>query len=410
MRRDPDNSDLSLATEKVEFISERVRLVLGKFEIEDTPAPFFSKSARDFMGELSAAILSGSLARSFPDLAALAFWCRPKNLNKIRENYPEADDRLGRGLCFHIAPGNIPINFAFSFMFSLLAGNANIVRMPGKTFPQNVALCELIASLLRDYPEIATRTAFVQYPRDNEINAYFSLKADARMIWGGDHTIKTMKETPSKPRCQDIFFSDRFSVALIDAKAILDTDEEGMKRLAENFYNDTWLMDQNACSSPQTIFWENYDREAVDKFWLAMENFASKKYELQAASAVDKLVLACMESVDEPIIEECERDNNLIYRMKMSALKPDISGLRGSCGYFHEYILKDRNELFPVLNEKTQTLCCYGVNREKLRKEVIERRVKGVDRIVPIGRAMEIGVLWDGHDLLRELSRLIALE
>lgn len=32
------------------------------------------------------------------------------------------------------------------------------------------------------------------------------------------------------------------------------TCDADMKKLAEAFYNDTYLFDQNACSAPQTIF------------------------------------------------------------------------------------------------------------------------------------------------------------
>jgi hypothetical protein len=31
----------------------------------------------------------------------------------------------------------------------------------------------------------------------------------------------------------------------------------------------------------------------------------------------------------------------------------------------------------------------------------------GVDRIVPIGTALDIGIYWDGYDLIRTLSRVI---
>ena len=38
---------------------------------------------------------------------------------------------------------------------------------------------------------------------------------------------------------------------------------------------------------------------------------------------------------------------------------------------------------------------------------VKNNNLKGVDRIVPIGEALEIGLVWDGIDLRRSLSRII---
>lgn len=41
--------------------------------------------------------------------------------------------------------------------------------------------------------------------------------------------------------------------------------------------------------------------------------------------------------------------------------------------------------------------------------EGVARRLRGIDRIVPIGQAMDIGATWDGCDLVRTLSRVISL-
>ena len=35
-------------------------------------------------------------------------------------------------MIFHITPSNIPTNFAYSFIFGLLTGNSNIVKVPTK--------------------------------------------------------------------------------------------------------------------------------------------------------------------------------------------------------------------------------------------------------------------------------------
>lgn len=386
-----------------------VEYVIGTADIVNAPIRVYDDTACAFIAELSAEILKSPLARTYPDLSALAFWGRKANLQKLKEAFGDTAGRLGRGLCFHIAPSNIPVNFAFTYLFGLLAGNANIVRLPSKTFPQIDALCALMKKVLSKYPEIEKRTAFVRYPRSDEITAEFCKIADARMIWGGDKTIENIKALPASPRCVDIAFADRYSLAMIDGEAVLNADDAQMKRLAENFYNDTWLMDQNACSSPQIILWQNDSDEARKKFWDAALAVAEAKYALQDAVSVDKYTLFCTEAVTNGNAESFTRDGNLLYREEVKALTPDIINHRGKGGYFFEHALADLSELCAVITEKFQTITYFGIDAVKLREELIAANVRGIDRIVPVGKAMDIDVIWDGHDLVRELSRIVSV-
>ena len=389
---------------------KNVDYIVGTSDINRTPLPVYNDSVCAFISEISATLMKSPLIRVFPDLSALAFWGRKANLQKLKSDFGSTERRLGRGLCFHIAPSNIPVNFAFTYVFGLLAGNANIVRLPSKIFPQVDALCATIKEILQRYPEIEKRTAFVRYPRSDEITAEFCKIADARMIWGGDKTIENIKSLPALPRCVDIAFADRYSIAMIDADAVLNADETQMKRLSENFYNDTWLMDQNACSSAQTILWLNDSKAAREKFWTAAERRAREKYTLQDAVAVDKYTLFCTESILNDNMERCTHHDNLLYREELKALTSDIVNHRGKGGYFFEYALKDENELFAVITEKFQTITYFGIDPEKLCSALIASNTRGIDRIVPIGKALNIDVIWDGHDLIKELSRIINVE
>ena len=96
--------------------------------VNNTPLRPFEPMVLDCLGEISTAILKSSVGRQYPDLTAFAFYIRRANLQKLETAFASNEIRLGRGLCFHIAPANIPVNFAFTWVFSLLAGNANVVR------------------------------------------------------------------------------------------------------------------------------------------------------------------------------------------------------------------------------------------------------------------------------------------
>ena len=379
--------------------------------VNNTPLRPFEPMVLDCLGEISTTILKSPVGRQYPDLTAFAFYIRKANLQKLALNLDPEEIRLGRGLCFHIAPANIPVNFAFTWVFSLLAGNANIVRLPSKDFPQVDALLAIINTVLDKYPALKERNAFLKYPRtDNETTAAYCQMADCRMIWGGDRTIASIKALPTMPRCVDICFADRYSVALINADAVMSADEAQMARLAEGFYNDTYLMDQNACSSPQVILWEHDSPEAREKFWGAVEGLARKKYVLQDAVAVDKYTLFCEESAGNENVKSVIRNGNLLYRVELKALSPDIVLHRGKAGFFFEYALGNRQELFSVITEKSQTITQFGIDAAELAQQIAAAYLRGIDRIVSIGRAMDIGVFWDGHDLIRELSRCVVIQ
>ena len=388
-----------------------INYLIGNEDICIQPLQVFSDEACGFLQDLSSIILKSPIARQYPDLSAVAFWCRKANINKKRNTVDNCQNRLGRGLCFHIAPSNIPVNFAFSFFFSLLAGNANIVRVPSKEFEQVNVLLQIMKDILEKYPDIRVRTAFVKYGRGSEATEFFSEKADARMIWGGDTTIESIRKLKTKPRCVDITFADRYSICIINAEEILNLSDEKLQQLAENFYNDTFLMDQNACSSPQLIYWINDNAKGRELFWESVEKTAVKKYKLQDATCVDKYTKLCEDSIDNwEIIDKITFHDNYLYKCNIKELNPRIDKLRGKCGYFYEYSLKNIDELFNIVNSKYQTATYFGINPEKLLHDIINKKIVGIDRIVPIGKAMDIDAIWDGHNLIAELSRIITTE
>ena len=43
----------------------------------------------------------------------------------------------------------------------------------------------------------------------------------------------------------------------------------------------------------------------------------------------------------------------------------------------------------------------------KVAASLVPHAPRGVDRIVPVGRTLDFALVWDGHDLIRELSRVV---
>ena len=137
--------------------------VLGSketLEIMKKKAAFvpFHEKIIDFLDEMSKRLLKSSKAKQYQDVIAFAFWCRKASLIEMKKNIawlPSAREKgvLGRGIVFHVAPSNVAMNFAYSFVAGLLAGNANIVRLPSKKFPQVDCFCNVLKEMLQELEE-----------------------------------------------------------------------------------------------------------------------------------------------------------------------------------------------------------------------------------------------------------------
>jgi len=147
--------------------------------------------------------------------------------------------------------------------------------------------------------------------------------------------------------------------------------------------------------------------KAKEKFWGNVHEVVAAKYDLQPVNVVDKFTLLCENAIDLDNIGGFKKHGNYIYRLALDALPSELDTLRGIYGFFYEYNTPDLNSLASVVNEKYQTLTYFGVDKTTLLDFVIKNRLRGIDRIVPIGAALDIGVVWDGYDLVRSLSRII---
>ena len=373
--------------------------------------PPFSPQVLAFLGDLSQMLCADPRARTLPDLYSFGFWCRRASLDAMRRDYPEIDRRLGRGVVFHVGPANVPVNFAYSLVSGLLAGNANIVRVPSADFVQVRIIAQALDALLSNPVHQALREhiRLVRYDRNaQDITAMFSSVCDVRVIWGGDSTIDNIRSNPLPARAFDVTFADRYSVCVIGAQRYLD--EGKASALAQGFYNDTYLFDQNACTAPHLVLWlgaSEVVKQARDLFWTQLHAHAQGRYTLEPHSAVDKLALALRFAALHEGSHIVPSQDNLITRITLGKLEPGIDDWHGNCGFFFEYELDNLDQILSIVGRRYQTLSYAGLDKVALQALVTQGRALGIDRIIPIGRTLEFSLQWDGYDLVRTLSRLI---
>ncbi len=395
-------------------VLNRVTYLIGSIELTaqlvDTPARIpFEDSIIEFLNDVSRKLMGNRDTKKFSDVVTFAFWIRKSSIIKAKERFEKGNDshRLGKGVAFHIAPSNVPVNFAYSLVAGLLNGNANIVRVPSKDFPQVSIIVEAFNDVLNQNDIMRPYIQLVRYNKDKEINDLFSSIADIRVVWGGNQTIEELRKSPLPPRSTEITFADRYSLAIIDSDAYLEI--ENKERVADDFYNDTFFSDQNACTSPRVIIWTGKRIEEAKKiFWEEEHKLAEKKYTLQPIQSVNKLTSSYLIAVAEPGVKIEERKDNLIVRVKVQDIKENLMDYRDNSGYFYEYDCKDISEVKNLCNDKRcQTVAYIGSNKAVL--PLIEMGVKGIDRIVPIGKTMDFDLIWDGYNLPVLLTRTVVL-
>lgn len=388
-----------------------VEYLLGNFErFSPLREPPYSKRALDFFGALAQVLRADPAVKAFPDLAAFAFWCRPANLARMKTTL-DTRKRLGRGTVFHIAPSNVPMNFAYSLAFGLLAGCANIVRVPGGDFPQIDSFVRAWRSVLEkdDFALFRDKTLLVRYGHDDEITGRFSARCDARVIWGGDETIQRIRRLPIPPQGVEITFADRYSFALMNPAAVEQLGEPEWERLCDRFTNDALMMGQRACSSPHLIVWIGEKSPAGrERFWRGVARSASR-FPIEPSRVMDRFVRLCGNAIDFETQGTLEWfGGKRLGTVRLAALPERLDALRGDFGLFYEYDAENLDTLALRITEKFQTAVCFGVEPETVADWVIKNRLRGIDRIVPVGSALSIGPIWDGFDIVGTLSRIVS--
>lgn len=380
----------------------------------------FSETIIAFLDDVSQHILKTSDIRRYPELVSLAYWLRKRNIQPIISDFHKTIDEkevvVPRGVALHVAPSNVDSIFSYSWALSMLAGNINIVRVSQNHSEQVMLLFDVIRECiqLERYDGIAKRNIILTYQHDEDISAFLSEKADVRILWGGDETITAIRSFPSKPTTKDVAFADKFSYCVIKATAYLQLTEEKCREIGRLFFNDAYWFDQMACSSPRIVYFvgDVVDCETASlKFWGSVaDELKQRRVEDTMSVAMNKLVF---------LYESALGDINLIKPRNFEYDKPSVVRIATNyrhipsehCGggFFFECFLGKLDDLILMIQPKDQTVTYFGFEKKDLQGFILSVGGKGVDRVVPIGQAMNFSPVWDGYVLLNELTKRVTI-
>ncbi len=376
----------------------------------------FHESLVDAAVDLSQRIFHDPEARGHPELLALAYWMRKAEIIRLTAQFRslQLDQRVltPRGLVFHLPPRNVDTIFVYSWLLAALTGNRSVVRLSPQRSESTGILLRLVRETLAAAAEPARGgTMIVSYGHEAEPTEMLSALCDTRVIWGGDQTVEIIRRSPLPPHAKEITFPDRYSLSAIRADTYAGLPEKKRDYMADQFFNDAFWFDQLACSSPRLVVWcgtASETRAASADFFRRVAGCVDRRrYVLPAAASMQKLAYTCSAILNSPVVE-CRRYTGLTV-LTLDSLAGFQRSHPGG-GLFFEAHLKSLLELAAFLGRRDQTLTWFGFTPDELHALVRSLNGRAIDRIVPIGQALQFHRFWDGYDLLQEFCRCVYIE
>ncbi|MBB5866738.1 hypothetical protein F4553_000117 [Allocatelliglobosispora scoriae] len=368
----------------------------------------------DFFDTVGRILLDPAIARSRPELAALGAFLRR---GRTRAELARVGDEPGlkrfpRGLVLHIAPANVDALYVYSWALSALAGNHNVVRVSSRAGEATTEILRVLHSALDSDGSLASAIGptqrIVAYDHDDAINETLAAACDLRVLWGGDRSIAELRGHSLAPSARDLTFPDRSSFAVINAERFGTACESAQSRVAGAFHADSYWYDQAACASPRTVFWVGSPAvvaAAQEGFYrLLADVVATRGPAADPAMAIHKRVSTYGLAVAgaATAIQHIGHDVTVVYLAGTGNVPRDWLG----AGVFPQVRLDSLTELVELVERRDQTLTYYGFEQDELAGLARDLGGRGIDRIVPIGRALEFTSRWDGYDLLSEFTRI----
>lgn len=356
-----------------------------------------------FLQCLSGMLLKSPSLKPHAELVALGFWLRPAQLQQMLAAIQQHMTKP-LGLVVHYTPANVDTMFVYSWVCSLLMGNRNIVRLSQQSSDAKQALIDTMADLLArpEWVSIGEANQFIYYDKlEQTVSSQLSICADARVIWGGDDSVRQIRQLPQKPRSRDISFADRYSACVIDGSAL---NPDNLKSVAQLLWRDLSPYQQQACSSPRILYWLG-DGQYRDALLAAVDN--------EATNAQRPLNQSNEQLVFSQYAQACGEAGQALIHKHICVL-PLLGKSQSLEHHPGQYIILLRelaslDELADYVDAKLQTISYHGVAQADWIKFIADPSITGIERVVPLGQALAFEPHWDGYDLLSQLSRIVTI-
>jgi Acyl-CoA reductase (LuxC) len=369
-----------------------------------------------------AAALDDREMHDVPGVTFLRLWLRRGNLEPllIRELGPNSLSggwqQEGRarvrafslGVVGHWPAGNIDVLPILSLTCALLGGNSCLVRVPRRLLGVTRRVMEKLQEVDRT-GSLLDRIFMASFDHSRtDLHEAMARNVDGAMIWGGAEAVSQMRGLPFPHWARIAAFGPRLSAAMMDAETWGNRDERSSwcRRIAR----DVWQFDQQACSSPQTLFLEQSagcdPEEFVDDLRLALQEENRQHPRQQIEPALTSAI--CLARASWLLANAGNR--------ALFPASPDWTILLGrgsempdpTQGRTLSVLVVD--DLMQAISKFEGTLQTLGLAIKDARKEEILAQAagrRGVDRIVKVGRMHVFSSPWDGTELFRPMVRWV---
>ena len=392
--------------------NDKIKFLFGSKKIKERNSFPFNNISKEFLTSLSKEIFAEKKSKKFNDVIALGFWCRKQNIESLSKVYSSNSYRIGLGILFHVPPRNVPITAIYSFIFGMITGNSNIVRISNPKLENMLLILKIIKKLMnkKEFKAIKDTNCFIQYDHNDEISNSLSNQVDGRLIWGGDETITKFKKFSTRTNCSDLMFGDKYSLSILNSNNIFNQHKTKQNRFIEDFYNDVFLMDQNACSSPHLICWtKDSSKKNINEFWKKLDKYVKQKYLNSDFITSHRYFTLNKIQLDFDNLK-LQKNTKNFFIFELTKLDKNIEKFRGFAGIIFQYKLNSIDEILKFLSRKIQTISYFGIKKDEFIEMIKLKKLKGIDRIVPVGQTLSIDLNWDGYNIIERLTRNISIK
>ncbi|HWF47503.1 MAG TPA: hypothetical protein VG168_10895, partial [Bryobacteraceae bacterium] len=120
---------------------------------------------------------------------------------------------------------------------------------------------------------------------------------------------------------------------------------------------------------------------------------------------LNKLTFAYRAVLDQPVATMRDAGPECVVLELEEAAKLDRNHCGG--GLLFQTRADHLLDVAPWIDRRDQTLTHFGFTSEQLRELAVLLNGRGIDRMAPIGQALNFHRYWDGYDLLREFTRTV---
>ena len=133
---------------------------------------------------------------------------------------------------------------------------------------------------------------------------------------------------------------------MINADKILKLTKSDLANLVKNFYNDTYVVDQNACSSPHLILWSGKSKKvSKQKFWDHLDQLIKNRYKSPLISTVDNYSRLVTEIITNKNIESHKSFSKSLYVITLKKINPNLFLEKPNLGFFLDFVIKNFDNL-----------------------------------------------------------------